>query len=146
MAPTPPESIDPQHATLGRQSKGLVLIVEDNPTNARLTSHMLISGAYSVAVASDGRQGIEMAGQLLPDLIVTDLQMPELDGLELTRRLKQAPETAGIPIVALSAHAMADHRDQAVAAGCVSFIAKPIRLQSFLSEVANALKHHAVRQ
>lgn len=121
-----------------------VLVVEDNPTNARLTSHMLHAGGYEVVVACDGHEGFEMAQRLLPDLILTDLQMPGLDGLGLTRRLKQAPETTGIPIVALTAHAMSDHRDRALEAGCVAFIAKPIRLQSFLSEVSHVLKHHAV--
>lgn len=126
------------------QRPARVLVVEDNPTNARLTSHMLHAGRYEVLLASDGREGLEMAQRLLPDLILTDLQMPGLDGLELARLLKQCPETAVIPIVALTAHAMTDHRDRAMEAGCVAFIAKPIRLQSFLSEVHNVLEHHAI--
>jgi two-component system, cell cycle response regulator DivK len=122
----------------------LVLIVEDNSTNARLTAHMLKAGGYQTAFAADGQQGLEMARSLLPDLILADLQMPGLDGLSLTRMLKQDGATAGIPIVALTAHAMNDHREQAMEAGCVAFIAKPIRLQGFLDEVSDVLQRHAV--
>ncbi|HEY5312195.1 MAG TPA: response regulator [Pirellulales bacterium] len=121
-----------------------MLVVEDNPTNARLASHMLQAGGYEVLLAGDGYEGLEVAQRLLPDMILTDLQMPGLDGLGLARLLKQTPETAGIPIVALTAHAMTDHRDRALEAGCVAFISKPIRLQSFLSEVSHVLKHHTV--
>jgi CheY-like chemotaxis protein len=133
-------------AGTGQQPAARVLVVEDNPTNARLTSHMLLAGGYQVLLAADGHEGVEMARRLVPDLVLTDLQMPGLDGLGLARLLKQTPETAGIPIVALTAHAMTDHRDRALEAGCVAFISKPIRLQSFLSEVHNVLKHRAVGQ
>ena len=118
----------------------LILVVEDNAINARLTTHMLKAGGYQAHVASDGQQGLEMARQLLPDLVLTDLQMPGLDGLSLARLLKQDASTAGIPIIALTAHAMLDHREQALEAGCVAFIAKPIRLQSFLTEVSHVLE------
>ncbi|HEX4150132.1 MAG TPA: response regulator [Pirellulales bacterium] len=128
----------------GRSSAALVLIVEDNSTNARLTAHMLKAGGYQTAIAPDGQQGLDMARELLPDLVLADLQMPGLDGLSLTRLLKQDAATAGIPIVALTAHAMADHREQALEAGCVAFIAKPIRLQSFLDEVCDVLQRHAI--
>jgi two-component system cell cycle response regulator DivK len=124
----------------------LVLVVEDNITNARLTTHMLKAGGYQVQLASDGQQGLTMARELLPDLVLTDLQMPGLDGLTLTRLLKQDPATAGIPIVALTAHAMIDHREKALEAGCAAFIAKPIRLQTFLTEVSHVLQRSAAGQ
>ncbi|HWC88583.1 MAG TPA: response regulator [Pirellulales bacterium] len=146
MSTTPNPTNQPPAADNGPPPAARVLVVEDNPINARLTSHMLLAGGYQVLLATDGHEGAEMARRLVPDLVLTDLQMPGLDGLGLARLLKEAPETAGIPIVALTAHAMTDHRDRALEAGCVAFISKPIRLQSFLSEVHNVLKHRAVGQ
>lgn len=122
-----------------KRSKPLVLVVEDNPTNARLTSQMLAAGGYEVAVASDGSQGAELARQLVPDLVLTDLQMPGLDGLAMTALLKQDPVTAAIPVAALTAHAMPEHRELARKAGCAAFLTKPIRLQELLREVSHVL-------
>ena len=142
----PPSHETTAAASSADRSGALVLVVEDNVTNARLTTHMLKAGGYQVRVANDGQQGLEMARELLPDLILTDLQMPGLDGLALARLLKQDAATTGIPIVALTAHAMLDHRERALEAGCASFIAKPIRLQSFLTEVSHVLQRTAAGQ
>ena len=125
---------------LGIPEAALVLIVEDNSTNARLTADILRAAGYTTQLAVDGADGLRMARELKPALILTDLQMPGLDGLTLTRMLKADPSTATIPIIALTAHAMAEHREDAVQAGCCAFISKPIRFRPFLAEVAHALR------
>jgi two-component system cell cycle response regulator DivK len=116
----------------------LVLVVEDNEKNARLTMAMLEAGGYRTRLAVDGNEGRDLALALTPDVIVTDLQMPGLDGLAMTRALRERPETRHIPIVAVSAHALNEHRQQALAAGCHGFLTKPFRFRALLSEVAAA--------
>ncbi len=103
-----------------------ILYVEDNDDNVYVVKSRLIRWAHTVLVAVDGRQGIEMALAERPDLILMDLSLPELDGWEATRRLKAAAETKAIPIIALSAHAMAGDRERALDAGCDDFDTKPI--------------------
>ena len=120
---------------------GLILVVEDNPLNARLTCAMLHIGGYRTHTAADGLEGLVCASELRPDLILTDLQMPTMDGLAMTSKLKADPRTAMIPILALTAHALPDYREQVLAAGCAGFLTKPIRLQPFLLEIRNALRH-----
>ena len=103
-----------------------ILYVEDNDDNVYVVKSRLIRWGHTVMVAVDGRQGIEMALAEGPDLILMDLSLPVLDGWEATRRLKAAVETKAIPIIALSAHAMAGDREQALEAGCDDFDTKPI--------------------
>jgi CheY-like chemotaxis protein len=103
-----------------------ILYVEDNDDNVYVVKSRLIRWGHTVLVAVDGRQGIEMALAEGPDLILMDLSLPELDGWEATRRLKAAPETKAIPVIALSAHAMAGDREKALDAGCDDFDTKPI--------------------
>jgi CheY-like chemotaxis protein len=122
-----------------RNAGVLVLVVEDNERNARLTEAMLAAAGYRTCLAVDGIEGCELAASMQPTLIITDLQMPRLDGLGMTRALKQDPQTSGIPIIAVSAHALSEHRESALAAGCVQFLAKPLRMREFLNEVANAI-------
>jgi len=116
-----------------------VLLVEDNDRNIRLIEEILRANRYEVAVATNGLQAIEAAQALQPDLILMDLQLPEMDGLTATRRLRSNPVTAAIPILALTAHVMAEHRQQLLEAGCCGYISKPISYRTFLEEVAKAL-------
>jgi len=103
-----------------------ILYVEDNDDNVYVVKNRLTRWGHTVLVAVNGRQGIEMALAERPDLILMDLSLPELDGWEATRRLKAAAETKAIPVIALSAHAMAGDREKALAAGCDDFDTKPI--------------------
>ncbi len=118
----------------------LVLIVEDNEKNARMIIAMLTAAGYPTSWAADGDEGLRMACELRPALVMTDLQMPGLDGLAMTRALKSRPDTAQIPVVAVTAHALAEHRQQALAAGCLKFLTKPFRYQALLAEVADAIQ------
>ncbi len=122
-----------------------VLIVEDNAVNARLLGEILKAGGHRFRVAADGNDGLRIAREWLPALVITDLQMPGMDGLTLTRLLKADPATMMIPIIAVSAHAMPEHFAAAKDAGADRFITKPIRFQSFLAEVADVLDAYAVR-
>jgi two-component system, cell cycle response regulator DivK len=125
-------------------SAALVLVVEDNKTNARLTGGMLHAAGYRVEFAVDGEEGFRRARELGPDLVVTDLQMPGVDGLALLKLLQADPATAGIPVAVLTAHVMPEHRDRAMEANCRSFIAKPVRFQPFIAEVARILQEHSI--
>jgi CheY-like chemotaxis protein len=122
----------------------LVLVVEDNEKNARLTLAMLSAAGYEARWAEDGNEGLRLACALKPALVITDLQMPGLDGVSMTRALKSRPETTQIPVVAVTAHAMTEHRQQALEAGCVKFLTKPFRFQALLAEVADAIQSAAV--
>jgi CheY-like chemotaxis protein len=103
-----------------------ILYVEDNDDNVYVVKNRLTRWGHTVLVAVDGRQGIEMAVAERPDLILMDLSLPVLDGWEATRRLKAAAETKAVPIIALSAHAMAGDREKAIDAGCDDFDTKPV--------------------
>ena len=103
-----------------------ILYVEDNDDNVYVVKNRLTRWGHTVLVAVDGRQGIETARAERPDLILMDLSLPVLDGWEASRRLKVAAETRAIPIIALSAHAMAGDRERALDAGCDDFDTKPI--------------------
>ena len=103
-----------------------ILYIEDNDDNIYVVKNRLSRGGDTVLVALDGEQGVAMALSERPDLILMDLSLPVLDGWEATRRLKAAAETKAIPIIALSAHAMAGDREKALAAGCDDYDTKPI--------------------
>jgi two-component system cell cycle response regulator DivK len=117
-----------------------VLLVEDHPINRKLAHNILTSRGYRVLEAVSGEQALERAGNELPDLILMDIQLPKLDGLEVTRRLKANPATAGIPVVALTAYAQKEDEDKAREAGCIGYITKPIRLNLFPSQIEAFLK------
>lgn len=117
----------------------LVLIVEDNAVNARLASDMLHTAGYETRLAAEGSAGFELARDLKPALVLTDLQMSGMDGMTLIRKLKADPLTASIPVVAVTAHVMQEHRDEAMQAGCCAFITKPFRYRPFLAEIAHAI-------
>ena len=112
-----------------------ILLVEDNEMNRDMLARRLRRKGYEVSLAVDGQQGLALARAEAPDLILMDMSLPVLDGWEATRRLKAAPETRTIPIVALTAHAMATHRDQALAAGCDDYDTKPIELTRLLPKI-----------
>jgi len=103
-----------------------ILYIEDNDDNIYVVKNRLSRGGHTVLVALDGEQGVAMALSERPDLILMDLSLPVLDGWEATRRLKAAAETKAIPIIALSAHAMAGDREKALDAGCDDYDTKPI--------------------
>src|SRR5262245_50509463 len=103
-----------------------ILYVEDNEDNVYVVQARLSRAGHTVLVAGDGEQGIAMAIAERPDLILMDLALPRLDGWEATRRLKAAPETKHIPVIALSAHAKPGDRDKALAAGCDDYDTKPV--------------------
>jgi two-component system cell cycle response regulator DivK len=112
-----------------------VLIVEDNPANMKLTSLLLHNAGHSVLCAVDAETGLTMARADRPDLILMDIQLPGMDGLAATALLKQDPETAAIPIIALTAMAMKDDQKKSEVAGCDAYIAKPLRYQELYTAI-----------
>ena len=117
-----------------------ILVVEDNKMNLELVSDILTAHGYEVIQASEGRQARDLARTHLPDLILMDIQLPEMDGLEVTRRLKSDAGTSGIGIVALTAHAMRGDKERAQAAGCAGYIAKPIDIHEFTGIIEGYLE------
>jgi two-component system, cell cycle response regulator DivK len=117
-----------------------ILLVEDNEMNRDMLSRRLQRQGYEVVVAVDGQQGVDLAHAEAPSVVLMDMSLPVLDGWEATRRLKAAPDTRDIPILALTAHAMAGDRDQALAAGCDDYDTKPIELPRLLEKIAALLE------
>jgi len=116
-----------------------ILIVEDNLLNRKLVEAILKPLGYRLLTAVDGEEGIEVATRERPDLILMDLQLPKVSGYDATEVLKSQPETAHITIVALTAHAMADERERALAAGCDGCITKPVDTRVFPGQVREYL-------
>ena len=114
----------------------LILVVEDDVQNMKLFRDVLQVNGYAVLEATNGRRCLETVKVRKPDLILMDMQMPVMDGLEATRILKSDPVTQDIPVVALTAAAMAGDREDILRAGCNDYIAKPIKVDSFLTKVA----------
>ena len=112
-----------------------ILLIEDNQMNRDMLSRRLTRKGYEVVNAVDGEQGMAMARSEAPDLILMDMSLPVLDGWEATRQLKTAPATQAIPIIALTAHAMAGDREKAVEAGCNDYDTKPIELPRLLEKI-----------
>jgi two-component system, cell cycle response regulator DivK len=112
-----------------------VLIVEDNADNIYLIAFLLKNQGYNVLVANSGREGITMAIQERPDLILMDIQMPDIDGLEATRQIRASVVDDSIPIVALTSYAMAGDRQRALAAGCTGYIEKPIDPEFIIGQI-----------
>ncbi len=117
-----------------------ILLVEDNELNLDMLSRRLRRKKFEVLTAEDGQAGIEVAVAERPDLILMDMSLPVLDGWEATRRLKAAPETRGIPVIALTAHAMAEDRQKALAAGCDDYDTKPVEFRRLLRKMATFLE------
>ena len=112
-----------------------ILLVEDNEMNRDMLSRRLQKNGYEVVMAVDGEEGVAKAQSEAPALILMDMSLPGIDGWEATRRLKAAPQTQNIPVIALTAHAMSDDRDKALAAGCDDFDTKPVELPRLLSKM-----------
>lgn len=112
-----------------------ILLVEDNEMNRDMLSRRLMRKGYEVIIAVDGQLGVEMARAEAPDLVLMDMSLPVLDGWEATRRLKAAPETRPIPVIALTAHAMAGDRDKALEAGCDDYDTKPVEFTRLLEKI-----------
>jgi two-component system cell cycle response regulator DivK len=112
-----------------------ILLVEDNEMNRDMLSRRLVRKGYEVVTANDGKQGVELAEQERPDLILMDMSLPVMDGWEATRFLKRTAELKDIPIIALTAHAMAGDAEKAFQAGCDDFDTKPVDLQRLLSKI-----------
>lgn len=120
-------------------SKPLVLLVEDNETNQMLATVVLERDGLRVQVAGSADEAVVILQASRPDLILMDLQLPGRDGLTFMRALKLDPATAGIPIVAMTAHAMMGDEEQALAAGCAGYIAKPVDTRTLADEVRRHL-------
>ena len=116
-----------------------ILLVEDNEMNRDMLSRRLVRHGYEVILAEDGARGVAMATSNRPDLILMDMSLPAIDGWEATRRIKATPELRKIPIIALTAHAMATDRDKAIEAGCDDYDTKPIELQRLLGKIETLL-------
>jgi len=112
-----------------------ILLVEDNEMNRDMLYRRLERRGYQVLVAEDGEQGVSMAQAERPDLILMDMSLPVLDGWQATQQIKSAPETQSIPVIALTAHAMAGDQDKAIAAGCDDYDSKPIELPRLLDKI-----------
>ena len=116
-----------------------LLLVEDNEMNWDMLSRRLKRRGYEVVIAVDGEAGVKMAQSENPDLVLMDMSLPVLTGWEATRRLKAAPETGSIPILALTAHARSDDRDEALKAGCDDYDTKPIEFSRLLEKIETLL-------
>lgn len=112
-----------------------VLLVEDNEMNRDMLSRRLRRQGFEVAVAVDGEQAISMTAAGRPDVVLMDLSLPVIDGWEATRRLKAEPATRGIPVIVLTAHAMAGDREKALAAGCDEYDTKPVDLERLVGKM-----------
>jgi len=124
-----------------------ILYIEDNDDNVYMLKMRLeLLDGYEVLAAEDGEKGCEMAASERPDLILMDLEMPVIDGWEATRRLKGNPQTRDIPIIALSAHALAGAREKALAAGCDEFDTKPIEFDRLVGTIQRLLAERKSRQ
>ena len=117
-----------------------ILLFEDNAVNRRLAMFLLRSQGYQVREATSAQEAFEMLKAEQADLIVMDIQLPGMDGLEATTKLKAEPATAQIPVIAVTSYAMAGDRDKALAAGCSGYVTKPIDKTIFLAEISRHLK------
>ena len=115
-----------------------ILLVEDNEMNRDMLSRRLVRKGFEVVIAVDGQQGVDMTLAESPDLVLMDMSLPVMDGWAATTAIKQNPATAGLPVIALTAHAMSGDREKALAAGCDDYDTKPVELARLLEKI-NAL-------
>ncbi len=121
-------------------SNRTILVIEDNALNMKLVKSLLKIGNYTVLEAEDAETGIRVAREQKPDLILMDIQLPGMDGLTATRILKEDEAVNGIPIIALTSHAMDGDEQKALNAGCGGYISKPIDTRAFLQSIENCFK------
>ncbi|MEN8205806.1 MAG: response regulator [Pseudomonadota bacterium] len=119
-----------------------ILLVEDNEMNRDMLSRRLVRRSFNVIIAVDGQQGVELAQQEGPDLILMDMSLPVMDGWTATQAIKDNPATANIPVIALTAHAMSGDREKALAAGCDDYDTKPVDLTRLLEKMNALLKEY----
>jgi CheY-like chemotaxis protein len=112
-----------------------LLLVEDNALNSDMLKRRLERKGFEVVVATDGEQGVRLAGELAPALVLMDISLPVMDGWEATRRLKADPATAGIPVLALTAHALASDREKCFAVGADDYDTKPVDFQRLMGKI-----------
>jgi len=122
-----------------RNTMSKILLVEDNEMNRDMLSRRLERKEFEVAIAIDGQEGVNMASSESPDLILMDLSLPVIDGWEATRLIKADPSTQTIPVIALTAHAMAGDEQKALAAGCDDYDTKPVNFSRLLAKIENLL-------
>jgi CheY-like chemotaxis protein len=116
-----------------------ILVIEDNELNMKLVRSLLQLGDFEVAEAENAEKGIQLARDWQPDLLLMDIQLPGMDGLEATKKIKKDKSLNGIPIVALTSYAMQGDEEKALAAGCVGYITKPIDTKAFLKTIEKYL-------
>jgi CheY-like chemotaxis protein len=116
-----------------------ILIVEDNEDNLYLIGFIVKKGGYNVIEARNGHEGVELAGKEKPDIILMDIQLPDFDGLETTRRIRKSDSVSDIPIIALTSYAMAGDKQKALEAGCNGYIEKPINPSNIMEEIEKYL-------
>lgn len=120
-----------------------ILIIEDNEENSDSLARRLKRRGFEVLIAGDGKAGVQMAMTEKPDLILMDMNMPELDGWEATQQIKSAPETANLHVIALTAHALSGDRDRALKAGCADYHTKPVDFPKLLAQIEALLQKKA---
>ena len=118
-----------------------ILYVEDNDDNVYMLKNRLSRAGFTIIIATDGAQGVAMARSEQPDLVLMDLTLPDMDGSEATRRIKEDPATKHIPVVALTAHAMIGDKEKAMAAGCDDFDIKPVDLPRLIGKIRALTPH-----
>jgi two-component system, cell cycle response regulator DivK len=116
-----------------------VLVVEDIETNRDMLSRRLIRRGFQVILAVDGQQGVDLARSERPDIILMDMSLPVMDGWEATRRVKSDDATRGVPVIGLTAHAMAGDREKAIEAGCDDYDTKPVELERLIGKIERLL-------
>lgn len=119
--------------------KQKILIVEDNPLNMRLLEMILKANNYTLLKATDGEEALDIAIRERPDLLIMDIRLPKVSGLEVVRRLKENPAFSHTPIIALTAHAMKGDKEKAIEAGCDSYLSKPVNTRELPRLVADML-------
>lgn len=122
-----------------------ILLIEDNDQNLYLTTFLLEKSGYTVVQARDGHEGITLAAQLHPILILLDIQLPAMDGYAVAEALRSNPVLQTVPIVAVTSYAMVGDRERILAAGCTGYIEKPINPESFISEIEQHLPPRSTR-
>jgi len=123
--------------------KKTVLVIEDNEQNLYLVTFILTKSGYEVLQARDGREGIDLAGQVIPTLILLDIQLPVMDGYEVAKTLRSNPKLADVPIVAVTSYAMVGDRERTLEAGCSGYIEKPINPETFMADIEKFLSKQA---
>ena len=121
-----------------------ILYIEDNPDNRMLVRRVLQVEGYTVIEALDGPTGIRLATEQIPDLILMDINLPDVDGYEITARIKQLPGLARVPVIALTANVMRGDREKTLAAGCDGYIQKPIDIDQLSAQIEHFLKRKAL--